>query len=111
MLGRARDVAAAQRDHSQNAVRGRGVPVSSSRLGSGQGRPAGGVGGGQAPVGQVDAGAQDAQSGIGWMPCSAGWSAAAEDTVGFLELAEVEKGGSEREQRLGMAGIGGDPVP
>ena len=29
VLGRARDVAAAQRDHSQNAVRGRGVPVSS----------------------------------------------------------------------------------
>ena len=46
---------------------------------------------------------------MGWDAVQRRVVGGAEDTVGFLELAEVDKGGGEREQRLGMAGIGRDP--
>ena len=39
VLGRGRDVAAAQLDHGQHAVRGRGVPVRAEGPGDGQSRP------------------------------------------------------------------------
>ena len=43
------------------------------------------------------------------MPCSV-WAGRGEDVLRLLKLAEVDKGGREREQRLDVAGIGGDPA-
>ena len=57
VLGRGRQVAAAQLDHGQHAVRGRGVPVRAGGPGDGQGCMAIGGGGSQPAGGQVDAAA------------------------------------------------------
>ena len=57
----------------------------------------------------MDAGAQDEQSRLGWDAVQRRVVGGVQDAVGFVELAEVSKEGSEREQRLGMAGIGRDP--
>ena len=57
----------------------------------------------------MDAGAQDAQCRLGWDAVQRRVVGGTQDAVGFLELAEVDQGGGEREQRLGVAGVGGDP--
>ncbi len=54
-----REVAAAQRDHGEHAVRGVGVPVCRQGLGGGQGLLPGGGGVGQPAAGEVDAGPHD----------------------------------------------------
>ena len=107
MLGRRRDVAAAQLDDAQHAVRGRGVPVRTKGLGDGQGRPAIGGGLSQAAGGQVDAGAQDGQRRPGRDVLQRRVISSAEDVLRLAELAQVDQGGGEREQRLDMAGIRG----
>src|SRR5206468_2090915 len=65
VLGRRRDVAAAQFDRAQHAVRGRGVPVRAEGPGGGQGRLDVGGSVWYAAAGQVDAGAQDGQGRLG----------------------------------------------
>ena len=69
-----------------------------------------GGGVGQPPGGQVDAGAQDGQSRLGRDALQRRLVGGAQDAVGFLQLAQVDQGSGEREQRLRVAGIGGDPA-
>ena len=109
VLGRGREVAAAQLDHGQHAVRGRGVPVRAEGLGDGQGRLAVGGGVGQPAGGQVDAGPQDGQRRLGRDAVQRRVVRGAKDILRLGELAQVDQGGGEREQRLDMAGIRGDP--
>src|SRR5262249_60714780 len=87
---------------------GGGVRVGSGGSGGGRGGMAGGGGGGWAAVGEVDGGGQEGQSRLCWDAVQRRMVGGVQDAVGFVELAEVDKGGSEREQRLGVAGIGGD---
>jgi hypothetical protein len=109
VLARRREVAAAQLGHRQHAVRGRGVPVRAEGRGDIQGRPGVRGGGGQAAVGQVDAGAQHGQRRLGWDVLQCRVICGAEDILGRVELAQVDQGGGEREQRLDLTGIRADP--
>ena len=61
-------------------------------------------------AGQVDAGTQDAQRGLGWDAVQGAGVRGVADGLGFVELADVDEGGGQREQRLDVAGIGGDPA-
>ncbi len=57
----------------------------------------------------MDAGAQDGQRRLGGDAVQRLVVRGVEDILRFAELAQVDAGGGEREQRLDMAGIGGDP--
>ena len=74
-------------------------------------RAASGIGGGvsQPARGQVDAGAQQGQRPLGRDVLQRRVVRGAEDVFRLAELAQVDQGGGEREQRLDMAGIRRDP--
>ncbi len=59
----------------------------------------------EAAVGEVDAGAQNAQHGLGGTRRQGRQSTRLDDALGLLELAQVDKRSSQGEQRLGTAGI------
>ncbi len=107
--GRGRDVAPTQFDHAEHAVRGRGVPVRAEGHGDIQGRLAIGGGLGKLALGELDPRAQQGQSRPGRDAVQRRLVGGVQDAAGLLELTQVDQGGGEREQRLDVAGIRGDP--
>lgn len=103
------DVATAQRYHAENAVCGRSVPVRPHGLSNGQSRLACGGGVAQPAVSHMDARAQNGQHRLGWDAVKRLVVRGPQDTLRFVELAQVDKGGGKREQRLEVPGIRGDP--
>ena len=102
-------VAAAQRDHAQDAVRGRGVPEAPSVSAVARARPAASPASASRPLARWIRPAR-------WTRCLGRDSVqrlgvrGLEDVLRLVELAQVDQGRGEREQRLDLAGIGGDPV-
>jgi hypothetical protein len=84
-----RDVAAAQRDHAENAVRGRGIPVRPEGLGGGQGRLAFGGCVAQPAVRQVRAGAQDRGHRVCWDAVQRLVVCGPDDARRLIELTQV----------------------
>ena len=109
VLGRGREVAAAQLDHASTLCAVAAYPCAPRARAMARAARAVGGGVGQPPAAR-------------WMRArrmdSAAWAGmsvqrrvvrGAEDILRLAELAQVDQGGGEREQRLDMAGIRGDP--
>jgi hypothetical protein len=109
LRSRGGDVAAAQLDHAEYAVRRRGVPVCPQRLGGGQGI-LGGVGGvGEPAGGQVNPRMQDGQRRLGGDAAQRAVVGGVQYVLRLVEPTQVDQPGGEGEQRLDVAGVGRDP--
>jgi hypothetical protein len=104
-----RDVAAAQCDQTEDASRGRGTPVRPEGLSGFQCPLRVGVGVGEPAIDQVDARAQDRQRRLGGDAVHRLAAGGVQDLLGLAELAQIDKGGGQHQQRLYMTSIAGEP--
>src|SRR5262249_56254429 len=104
--GGGRGVGGGERDEGGEGGRSGGVSVRPQGLTGDQGSLACGGGVGQPAGGQVDTGTQDGQRGLGGDAAQRLAVGGVQDFLRLVELAQVDKRGGERQQRLDMAGIG-----